>query len=91
MVYEKFFEAWKNKDIKAYIDNYHASWQKTFHSTGRIMRLKEHSDQIENWIVTGKFEEHHCLYENDDIVVTHNIATFEHGSRKAGKQFYNLT
>ena len=91
MVYEKFVAAWKNKDIKAYLDCYHEDWQITFHSTGRIMRLEELSDQIGNWMVTGKFEKHRCLYENEDILVTHNIATFEDESREAGKQLYNLT
>ena len=47
------------------------------------MGLEELSDQIGNWMVTGKFEEHRCLYENEDILVTHNIATFENGSREA--------
>ena len=47
------------------------------------MRLEELSDQIGKWMVTGKFEEHRCLYENEDILVTHNIATFENGSRVA--------
>ena len=47
------------------------------------MRLEELSDQIGNWMVTGKFEKHRCLYENEDILVTHNIATFENGSREA--------
>ena len=55
------------------------------------MRLEELSDQIGNWMVTGKFEKHRCLYENEDILVTHNIATFEDGSGEAGKQLYNLT
>ena len=88
MVYEKFVAAWKNKDKKAYLDCYHEDWQITFHSKGRIMRLEELSDQIGNWMVTGKFEKHRCLYENEDILVTHNIATFENGSREA---IYNLT
>jgi len=34
-------------------------------------------------MVKGRFEKHHCLYENEDILVTHNIATFENGSREA--------
>lgn len=88
MVYEKFVEAWKNKDIEAYLDCYHEDWQITFHSTGRIKKLEELSDQIGNWMVTGRFEKHRCLYENEDILVTHNIATFENGSREA---IYNLT
>ena len=88
MVYEKFVEAWKNKDIKAYLDCYHEDWQITFHSTGRIMRLEELSDQIGNWMVTGRFEKHRCLSENEDMLVTLNIATFGNGSREA---IYNLT
>ena len=50
MGYEKFVEAWENIDIEAYLDCYHEDWQITFHSTGRIMRLEELSDQIGNWI-----------------------------------------
>ena len=88
MGYEKFVEAWENIDIEAYLDCYHEDWQITFHSTGRIMRLEELSDQIGNWMVTGRFEKHRCLYQNEDILVTHNIATFENGSREA---IYNLT
>ena len=83
MVYEKFVGTWKNKDIEAYLEWFHEDWQITFHSTGRIMRLEELSDQIGNWMVKGRFEKHHCLYENEDILVTHNIATFENGSREA--------
>ena len=83
MVYEKFVKAWKNKDIAAYLKCYHEDWQITFHSTWRIMRLEELSDQIGTWMVTGKFEKRRCLYENEDILVTHNIATFENGSREA--------
>ena len=88
MVYEKFVETWINKDIEAYLECYHEDWQITFHSKGRIMRLEELSDQIGNWMVTGKFEKHRCLYENEDILVAHNIATFENTSREA---IYNLT
>ena len=47
------------------------------------MRLEELSDQIGKWMVTGKFEEHRCLYENEDNFVTNNTATFENGSREA--------
>ena len=83
MVYEKFIEAWKAKNIETYLDCYHEDSQITFHSTGRVMGLEELSDQIGDWMVTGKFDEHRCLYENEDILVTHNVATFENGSREA--------
>ena len=47
------------------------------------MRLEDLADQISNWIVTGNFEQHRCIYENDDILVAYNIATFGNGSREA--------
>ena len=78
MIYEKFVQAWKNKDVEAYLD-----CQITFHSTGKIMNLEELSDQIGNWMVTGNFEQQRCIYENEDILVKHNIASFENGSSKA--------
>ena len=83
MVYEKFVETWINKDIEAYLECYHEDWQITFHSTGRIMRLEELSDQIGNWMVTGGFEKHRCLYENEDIMVTHSITKFPNGTSDA--------
>jgi len=73
----------ENKDIEAYLDCYHENWQITFHSTEKVMNSEELSDQIENWMVTGNFEHQRCIYENEDILVTHNIATFENGSREA--------
>ena len=88
MVYEKFVEAWKAKYIEAYLDCYHEDWQITFHSTGRVMGLEELSDQIGNWMVTGKFDEHRCLYENEDILV---LTMQQHLKMEAGKQFYNRT
>ena len=51
------------------------------------MRLEELSDQTGNWMVTGNFEQQHCIYKNEDILVTHNIAALE---IEAGKQFYSL-
>ena len=33
--------------------------------------------------MTGNFEEQRCIYENEDILLTHSIATFKNGSRKA--------
>ena len=50
---------------------------------GKVMRLEDLANQIGNRMVTGNFEQYRCIYENDDILVTHNIATFENGRREA--------
>ena len=63
MIYEKHVEAWKNKNVSAYLDYYHEDWQITSHSTGKVMRLEHLADQIGNWMVTGNFERQRCIYE----------------------------
>ena len=40
-------------------------------------------DQMINWMVVAKVEKHHCLYENDDIIVEHQIISYESGDREA--------
>ena len=47
------------------------------------MRLKDFSDQIGSWMVASKFENRRQIYENEDILVTHNITTFSNGSWEA--------
>ena len=56
MIYEKPAEAWKTKDVSAYLDCYHGDRQITFHSTGKVMRLEDLADRIGNWMVIGNFE-----------------------------------
>ena len=83
LIYEKYIDAWKSKELESYLDYYHEDWRITFHATGKVMKLEELSENSGNWMVTGKFEHQRCIYENADILVTHNIATFENGSREA--------
>ena len=47
------------------------------------MRLEDFSNKIGSWMLASKFENRRLIYENEDILVTHNIATFSDGSREA--------
>ena len=47
------------------------------------MRLEDFSGQIGSWMDASKFENRRLIYENEDILVTDNIATFSSGSREA--------
>ena len=40
MLFQRFVDAWENKDAQAELDLYHDDWEMTFHSTGKI--LKKH-------------------------------------------------
>ena len=50
------------------------------------MRLKDFSSQMGSWMVASKFENRRLIYENEDILVTHNIAAFSNGSLEATLQ-----
>ena len=51
----------ENKDIETYLDYYQEDWKITFHSTGKVMRLEELSNQIGNWMVASGFEQQHYI------------------------------
>ena len=81
MIYDRYVKAWENFDVKGYLACYHEDYEITFHSTGKVMRLEDFSDQIGSWMVASKFKNRNLIYEYKDILVTHNIATFCNGSR----------
>ncbi len=82
MIYQKYASSWDNLDVEAYLSCYHDDYKMTFHSTGKVMTLQDLSYKIGSWMVAGKSENRGLIYENEDILVTHNIAFFC-GSREA--------
>ena len=40
-------------------------------------------DQMMEWMVAANVEKHHCIYENDDIIVEHQIISYDSGDREA--------
>ena len=62
----------------------HVDWEFKFHSSGRIVRRGDNTDEqtLERWD-TFKVENDRCLYENEDILVTHSIVHFPNGSTDA--------
>ena len=73
-------------DVAGYLACYHEDYEITFHATGKVMRLKDFSSQMGSWMVASKFENRRLIYENEDILVTHNIAAFSNGSLEATLQ-----
>ena len=68
------------RDIEAFNRCYHDDWEFKFHSTGRIVRRGDNTDEqtLERWD-TLKVESDRCLYENEDILVTHSIVHIPNG------------
>ena len=83
-LYEKMKSAQAERDVAAFNACYHEDWEFLFHSTGRVMRREDDTEEslLNRWdtfIVEGG----RCLYENDDILVTHAFVTFPNGTKDA--------
>ena len=83
-LYDIMAKAKADRDIEAFNRCYHDDWEFKFHSTGRIVRRGDNTDEqtLERWD-TFKVENDRCLYENEDILVTHSIVHFPNGSTDA--------
>ena len=83
-LYDRMTKAKAERDIGAFNSCYHDDWEFKFHSSGRIVRRGDNTDEqtLERWD-TFKVKSDRCLYENEDILVTHSIVHFPNGSTDA--------
>ena len=83
-LYDIMAKAKADRDIEAFNRCYHDDREFKFHSSGRIVRRGDNTDEqtLERWD-TFKVEDDRCLYENEDIHVTHSIVHFPNGSTDA--------
>tara|TARA_B110000008_G_scaffold66616_1_gene67189 strand:+ start:158 stop:487 length:330 start_codon:yes stop_codon:yes gene_type:complete len=91
-IFETHEEATKNKDIAAYAETLHDDYQFISHMDGMTMD-KEKSMEMFSFLMTSDdfvTHESRCLYENDDVMVTHAIMGFPDGTREAVLAFHQL-
>ena len=83
--FEKFEAAIGNKDLEAMMELMHPDWTMVMHSTGKVLDLNDWKEMFSKIIAGDNFnrENVRCLYENDDIMVAHSIATFPNGTTDA--------
>ena len=80
-LHEKLLEAWG--DAKAYSALHHEDWQMKMHSSGSTVSL---SDMTERWDMVFKnanIQNVRKVYENDDILVRHFVASYPNGTKDA--------
>ena len=83
-LYDRMTNAKEDRDISAFNSCYHEDWEFKFHSPGCIVRRGDNTDEqtLERWDIF-KVKSDRCLYENEDILVTHSIVHFSNGSTDA--------
>ena len=83
--FEKFEAAIGNKDLDAMMELMHPDWTMVMHSTGKVLDLNDWKEMFSKIIAGDNFKRENvrCIYENDDIMVAHSIATFPNGTTDA--------
>ncbi len=87
-VYKKMIKCLEDKDLSAYLDLLHKDFIFVRHQMGESVPKKEWEVTVTgmfNAMGEGKltFSENRCLYENNDILVMHNMGSFPDGSKEA--------
>ena len=83
-LFKKYTEAWNERDISAYLELHHYDYEMTFHSTGEVQKLEDFGyDDWADWMVASEIEQRRCLYENEKLLVEHQIITYSSGDREA--------
>ena len=84
MLYQKFSDAWDNKDAEAELALFHDDWEFKCHSSGKIMKKGDiTTDDRKKMMENIRQSERRCIYENDDILVMHSISHFPNDTSDA--------
>ena len=84
MLYEEYVRACDAAEIDEFLSLHHEEYHMISHSKNSVTKLSDiDTNQWVAWIIARKFEERRLIYENEDNIVCHNVATFSNGSREA--------
>ena len=92
MLYKKLKKAWEQADVDAYKALHHEDFTFTFHSTGRVITRDDKTDQdMKGMMMSVRNTNQRCIYENDDILVIHNIGNFPDNTKEAIMAVHTLS
>ena len=84
MLFDKMLQAQDEGNVNLWRECLHDDWEFLMHSSGKIHR-KGNADP-EEWaklIKSIKRENQRCIYENDEVLVTHSFNTYASGDKEA--------
>jgi hypothetical protein len=84
-LFEKMKTASENRDVNSYLECIHDDFIFVRHQTGAEMSKEEWSPMLTAMMQSDKLEikGQRCLYENDEILVTHSMISFPDGTSEA--------
>ena len=84
-LYDGWMKAFEKRDFDEVMKYYHRDYSFVRHQTNTVMSLSEWSPLMKSMLESNKLEmiSSKCCYENDDILVVHNVISFPDGSKEA--------
>ena len=84
-LFEKMEAALQAGDVETVASFYHADFEMKMHSNGAVMSKEQWKAGVASIFSNSNFkrEAARCIYENEDILVSHAIMTFPNGSKDA--------
>ena len=84
-IYNQLNASMANRDLKGYLDLVHEDCVFVFHKSGNQFSKSEWAEMVTGMMANDKFiqETSRCVYENDDILVTHDFMSYPDGTREA--------
>jgi len=91
-VFQKMSEATDNRDADAYVGLMSDDFTFVRHQDGSEMTKAQTAEMLNKMMSSGSmdFSKRRCIYENDDILVTHSVNDYPDGSREAVMAVYTL-
>ena len=84
-MFEKFKKTMEDRDVTSYLELVHEDAVVVFHKSGKQYSKTEWGPMVEGMLANEKFvqESTRCVYENDEILVTHDFMSYPDGTREA--------
>ena len=84
-IHQKFVDSERNKDVKSHMDLFHKDAEIVFHKSGNTFSKTEWASMVADMLANPKFvnESSRCVYENDEIMVSHDFMSYPDDTREA--------
>lgn len=84
-IYQRLLDAERSRDIESYIDLFHQEAENVFHKSGNTFSKTEWASMVADMLANPKFinESSRCVYENDEIMVSHDFMSYPDDTREA--------
>lgn len=91
-LYEKVATAMRDKDLDGFLSHLDDDYKFVSHQDGTIKDKATFAEMIGNFMSSDALavNDQRCLYENDDILVSHSVIDFPDGTREAVMTVHKL-